>query len=104
MTDQRPMDFEYAGDGQGEAQMFETVIVEIATLKRHPKNYREHPPEQIEHLKRSIREHGFYRNVVVARDDTILAGHGVVAAARHLGLKTMPVIRLAIDPDTPAAL
>ena len=46
-------------------------------LKPHPRNYRDHPQDQIDHLIQSIRENGFYRNVVVANDNTILAGHGV---------------------------
>lgn len=56
------------------------------------------------HLQRSIEEHGFYRNVVIANDGTILAGHGVVEAAHEAGLTSVPVIRLPIAPDDPRAL
>ena len=52
----------------------------------------------------SIREHGFYRNVIVANDGTVLAGHGVVAAAAELGIEVIPVVRLDISPDDPKAL
>jgi hypothetical protein len=79
-------------------------VLEVAELKSHPRNYREHPEDQLTHIAESIKEHGFYRNVVVARDGTILAGHGVVAAAVKVGLKRIPVIRLDIDPDDPKAL
>jgi hypothetical protein len=41
---------------------------------------------------------------VIAKDGTILAGHGVYKAALKLGMKEMPVIRLNIDPDSPRAL
>lgn len=51
----------------------------------------------------SIKEHGFYRNVVAARDGTILAGHGVVEAARRLGLEEVPTITLEIEPDSTQA-
>ena len=54
--------------------------VAIETLKAHPKNYKKHPIKQLEHLMKSIEEHGFYRNVIIAKDSTILAGHGVVQA------------------------
>lgn len=78
---------------------------EVSTLTPHPRNYRDHPDDQLEHLAASITEHGFYRNIVIARDGTILAGHGVVqAATQKLGLTTVPVIRLDVEPDSPAAL
>jgi hypothetical protein len=76
-------------------------------LKPHPRNYKQHPPDQLEHLMRSIKEHGFYRNVVVAEDYTILAGHGVVLAVEKLGLlgpEKVPVVRLPIGPNDPRAL
>lgn len=73
-------------------------------LRAHPRNYRSHPDDQIEHLCASIRENGLYRNVVIAADGTILAGHGVVEAAKRAGLKSVAVVRLPIAADSPAAL
>ena len=78
--------------------------VEISTLTPHPRNYQQHPEAQLNHLRQSIVEHGLYRNVVIAKDSTILAGHGVVEAAKSLDLKEVPVIRLNIAPDSPKAL
>lgn len=81
--------------------------VDPQLLKSHPKNYKRHPDEQLDHIAKSIEEHGFYRNVVVARDYTILAGHGVVQAVRRMGMfgpATVPVIRLDVDPLDPRAL
>jgi hypothetical protein len=78
--------------------------VAISELKPHPRNYRGHPDDQLEHIVQSIKLHGFYRNVVVAKDNTILAGHGVVQAAKKLRKKTVPVIRLDIASDDPRAL
>jgi len=86
------------------ALVYETVVVPVDSLTPHPRNYREHPPDQLDHICESIRLHGFYRNVVVARDHTILAGHGVVLAARRLGLEEVPVKRLDVAPDSVAAL
>jgi len=73
-------------------------------LKPHPQNYRDHPDDQIEHIKQSITEHGFYRNIVIANDDTILAGHGVWKAVQAMGIDSIPVIRLDITSDSPQAL
>lgn len=76
----------------------------VAELKFHPRNYRKHPADQIAHLMQSIRVNGFYRNVVVSRDDTILAGAGTVTAARKLGMERVPVVRLPIEANDPRAL
>lgn len=76
----------------------------LADLRPHPRNYHVHPEQELEHLAESLREHGVYRNVVVARDNTILAGHGVVAAARRVGLDSLPVVRLDLAPNDPRAL
>jgi len=73
-------------------------------LKPHPKNYRNHPPTQIDHIAASIREHGFYRNVVVTSDYTILAGHGQTLAAQQLGLTEIPIAIVDIKPGSPQAL
>tara|TARA_R110002020_G_scaffold128694_4_gene288404 strand:+ start:1677 stop:2402 length:726 start_codon:yes stop_codon:yes gene_type:complete len=82
----------------------EAVMTSVEELTPHPQNYREHPQDQIAHIVRSIEEHGFYRNVVVAKDNTILAGHGVVQAAQQLGMKEIPVVKLNIKADTTQAL
>ena len=78
--------------------------VEVSSLKPHPRNYRSHPEDQLEHIMESIRSHGIYRNVVVANDGTILAGHGVVQAVQKMGIKRIPVVRLDLDPNDPLAL
>lgn len=78
--------------------------VPLSELTPHPRNYRSHPDDQLEHIVQSIKTHGFYRNVVVARDNVILAGHGVVQAARKLRKKTVPIIRIDIASDDPRAL
>lgn len=80
----------------------ETVLV--SKLKPHPKNYRKHPEDQLEHLQKSLEQHGVYRNIAIAKDGTILAGHGVVQAAKKAGMKKIPVIRLDLDPTEPRAL
>jgi hypothetical protein len=78
--------------------------VALAVLRPHPRNYRSHPPEQLRHIQKNIQDYGIYRNIVIARDSTILAGHGVVAAARALGYTHLPIKRLDLDPDDPRAL
>jgi len=88
----------------GEIVAREVELVLLGDLRPHPKNYRSHPEDQLEHLRQSLREHGWYRNVLIARDGTILGGHGIVEAAKSLGLREAPAVRLDLDPDEPRAL
>ena len=85
-------------------KILKSEVVRIDSLKPHPRNYRTHPDGQIAHLSRSIAEHGIYRNVVCARDGVILAGHGIVEAAKRAGLKEIPIVRLRIASTDPQAL
>ncbi len=79
-------------------------LVALEKLKAHPRNYREHPDDQIEHIIESIKANGVYRNIVCANDYTVLAGHGVMKACRKMGLKEVPVIRLEFGPDDVRAM
>lgn len=100
------------GEGAGvvdgkEGRMAGTTLtverVPVDCLRAHPRNYRGHPESQRAHIRASLVEHGQYRNVVVAQDDTVLAGHGVWLSAKDLGWTHIDVIRLPIASDSPAA-
>ena len=80
------------------------LLLPLADLKAHPRNYRTHPEDQLTHLEQSLREHGWFRPIVVANDNTILAGHGIAQAARRLGWTEAPVVRLDLASDSPKAL
>jgi ParB-like chromosome segregation protein Spo0J len=81
------------------AKQMTTVTQKLTDLVAHPDNYRSHPPEQIEHIKHSLQKLGQYKPVVVTPEMRILAGHGVVEAARELGWKTVTVH--VFDGDEP---
>jgi DNA modification methylase len=80
------------------------VLVALAELKPHPRNDGSHPPAQLDHLKASLTQHGLYRNVVIAQDGTLLAGHGVVQAAQQLGYTHVRAERRPYGPDDPRAI
>lgn len=82
---------------------YETEIVPIDSLRPHPDNYRGHDAAQVAHIVESIKAVGYYRNTVIAKDGTILAGHGVIEACKQLGVVKVPVVRLNIGPMTIAA-
>lgn len=79
-------------------------MLAIADLRPHFRNDGSHPDEEIAHLRASIREHAIYRNVVIAKDGTLLAGHGVVEAARLEGHTHFPGYRMPYGPEDPRAL
>lgn len=58
--------------------------VKLAEVKAHKRNYNRHPAVQVERIAISLRKFGQVRSIVVWRN-TILAGHGVVEAAKSLG-------------------
>lgn len=58
-----------------------------------PKNPRKHPEHQIAALCDAISEVGFLDPVVVDEENTILAGHARVQAAKALGIESVPVVR-----------
>lgn len=72
----------------------------VDTLRPGPANPRTHSAAQLRKLARSIRAFGFASPVLVDAADRIVAGHGRVAAARELGMATVPTVRL--DHLTPA--
>ena len=43
-----------------EAPLLEYEFVDPSTLKKHPRNYRDHPEDQIAHIVQSIKEFGVY--------------------------------------------
>src|ERR1700751_4616884 len=72
----------------------------IGELKPDPKNPRSHTPKQVRQIAKSIRQFGFVVPIVVDQHGNVIAGHGRLLAARQLGLKVVPTIRL--DHLTPA--
>jgi len=69
-------------------------LLPIEAVKPYDNNPRRHPPEQLSKLMRSIREYGFTVPLLVDENNVILAGHGRYVAAKELGIKHLPVIRL----------
>ena len=65
----------------------------------YARNARTHSDAQIGQIAASIAEFGFTAPVLVGSDGVIVAGHGRLAAARKLGLATVPVV--VLDHLTP---
>jgi DNA modification methylase len=66
----------------------------LGSLAPYAKNARTHSKKQIKQIAESITQFGFTNPVLVDRENTILAGHGRVAAAKLLELSDVPCVRL----------
>jgi ParB-like chromosome segregation protein Spo0J len=69
--------------------------ISVRSLKPHPRNARRHSKGQIKQIAASIERFGFSNPVLIADDGEIVAGHGRVAAAKLLGIETVPAVRLS---------
>jgi len=59
------------------------------------RNARTHTDKQVAEIAGSIRAFGFTNPILVGDEGDVIAGHGRLAAARQLGLATVPVIKVA---------
>ena len=62
---------------------------------RPPNNARTHSKKQLKQIASSIERFGFVNPVLISDDFEIIAGHGRVEAAKILGLKEVPTVRLS---------
>lgn len=68
--------------------------IELNKLVPYARNSRVHDPKQVRAIARSIKAFGFNNPVLVDEKNVVIAGHGRLAAAKQLGLKEIPVVRL----------
>ena len=66
----------------------------VDRLRPYERNPRTHSDDQVAQLAASMVEFGFTKPILVDEANGILAGHGRLLAARQLGLKEVPVVRL----------
>ncbi len=64
----------------------------IETLIPYRGNARTHSRAQIRQIAASITAFGFVNPILVDAQDQVIAGHGRLAAAKHLGLTEVPVL------------
>ena len=69
--------------------------IRIDELVPYANNAKIHGPEQIEQLRRSLREFGFVSPVLIDKDKNLIAGHGRVEAARAEGMIEVPYVTVS---------
>tara|TARA_Y100001973_G_C5175340_1_gene321546 strand:- start:908 stop:1576 length:669 start_codon:yes stop_codon:yes gene_type:complete len=68
--------------------------IKVSELEPYEKNTRTHSNEQISQLQKSINEFGFTNPILVDKEGGVIAGHGRLLAAKKMGMKEVPCIRL----------
>ena len=66
----------------------------LARLKPYARNAKTHDADQVAKIAASMAEFGWTVPVLVAADGELIAGHGRILAAAHLGMSEAPVIVL----------
>jgi DNA modification methylase len=73
--------------------------VSIGELKPYELNAKKHPKKQIQQVANSIKAFGFNQPIVVDKDNVVIVGHGRLEAAKLLGLKEVPVLKVDLTDD-----
>lgn len=68
--------------------------IAISVLKLYERNARTHSDRQVGQIAESLKAFGFVVPIICNDQNEIIAGHGRLAAAKRLGMKRVPVIRL----------
>lgn len=66
--------------------------VSIDLLKPYERNAKKHPQSQLDVIAKSIQELGFLSPCLIDEEYNLIAGHGRVAAAKQIGLKSVPCV------------
>lgn len=72
----------------------EIIKVPINDLKEYKNNAKQHPQEQIEQIKNSIKEFGFNDPIAIDENNVIIEGHGRLYAIKELGYEEVECIKL----------
>lgn len=65
------------------------------TLRPYENNARVHSDEQVAQIARSIEEFGFTNPILISDDQSVIAGHGRLEAAKIVGMDKVPTITLS---------
>jgi DNA modification methylase len=72
----------------------------LGTLRPYARNARQHSKAQVKQIADSITRFGFTNPVLISDDGEIIAGHGRVEAAKLLGMRSVPTLKLSHLSET----
>jgi ParB-like chromosome segregation protein Spo0J len=81
--------------GLGQMSKLEIKYVLLEEVRPYAGNARTHSKKQIRQIADSIERFGFVNPIIVSSDHEVIAGHGRVAAAKLLGIASVPIVVLA---------
>jgi DNA modification methylase len=79
-------------NGYAVARNLDSKLVPVSTLKPLGRETRKHPPAQVRKLAESLDRFGFVLPILVDSDSRVVAGWGLVLAARKLGVTDVPAV------------
>lgn len=71
----------------------ETTLID--KIRPNPKNSRVHSEAQVDQLKRSLEQFGWIKPIIVDQDGMVVAGHGMLLAAKARGDSEVPTVRVS---------
>ena len=63
-------------------------------IQPSPRNARTHSRKQLHKIAASLKQFGFINPILIDAEGEVIAGHGRLEAAKSIGLKEVPTIRL----------
>lgn len=75
-------------------QTLRVEYINISEVKPYESNPKVHQSKQIQQIVNSISEFKFNNPILIDENNTIIAGHGRILAAKHLNMLEVPIIRL----------
>ena len=85
---------ERRGNGYALSRNLVPQLVAVAACKPLGRETRKHPPHQVRKLAESLDRFGFVLPILIDADGRVVAGWGLVLAARRLGLTEVPAVSL----------
>lgn len=70
-------------------------IMSVNALKPYASNARQHSRKQVGQIADSIKRFGFTNPILISDDGEIIAGHGRLLAAKTIGIREVPTVRLS---------
>jgi 16S rRNA G966 N2-methylase RsmD len=86
---------ERRGNGYAVSRDLAPRLLSVANLKGLGRATKKHPPHQVAKLAASLERFGFVLPILIDADGRVVAGWGLVLAAKRLGLNKVPAVTLS---------
>jgi DNA modification methylase len=86
------------GNGFAVSRDLNPVLIPVESLKPLGRETRKHPASQVRKLAESLEQFGFVLPIITDMDGRVVAGWGLVLAAKRLGLLEVPALTI-VDLD-----